>query len=57
MLFCIHGGGYTRRYWHAAFAGYPGYSFAEHLTAHGRSRRRNSAARKWRRRITMRCAV
>lgn len=37
LLFCVHGGGYTRGYWHPAFEGFPGYSFAEHLTARGRT--------------------
>ena len=37
LLFCIHGGGYTRGYWHPSFDGFPGYSFAEHMTARGRA--------------------
>ena len=35
LLVCLHGGGYRRRYWHANYAGFAGYSFAEHLTAKG----------------------
>jgi len=34
LLVCLHGGGYTRHYWHPAFAG---YSFAEALTQKGRA--------------------
>ncbi len=35
LLVCLHGGGYRRRYWHANYPGFAGYSFAEHLTAKG----------------------
>jgi alpha-beta hydrolase superfamily lysophospholipase len=35
ILFCGHGGSYTRRYWDFELAGHPGYSFAEALTARG----------------------
>jgi pimeloyl-ACP methyl ester carboxylesterase len=35
LLIAIHGGGYTRGYWHPRFDGFPGYSFAEHMTALG----------------------
>ncbi len=32
LLVCLHGGGYTRAYWHPSF---PGYSLAEHMAARG----------------------
>jgi pimeloyl-ACP methyl ester carboxylesterase len=35
VLFCGHGGSYTRRYWDFELGGYPGYSFAEAMTARG----------------------
>jgi pimeloyl-ACP methyl ester carboxylesterase len=35
LLVCVHGGGYTRRYWHPMFAAFPGYSFAEYMTERG----------------------
>ena len=35
LLYCVHGGSYTRRYWHALFDGFSGYSFAEHMTSQG----------------------
>jgi alpha-beta hydrolase superfamily lysophospholipase len=35
VLFCGHGGSYTRRYWDFQLAGYRGYSFAEAMTARG----------------------
>jgi pimeloyl-ACP methyl ester carboxylesterase len=37
LLFCLHGGGCTRGYWHPQFDSFPGYSFAEHMTARGRA--------------------
>ena len=33
LLVCVHGGGYTRAYWHPHFPQFPGYSFAEHFCA------------------------
>ena len=33
LLVCVHGGGYTRAYWHPQFPDFPGYSFAEHFCA------------------------
>jgi pimeloyl-ACP methyl ester carboxylesterase len=35
VLFCGHGGSYTRRYWDFALTGHPGYSFAAAMTARG----------------------
>jgi alpha-beta hydrolase superfamily lysophospholipase len=35
VLFCGHGGSYTRRYWDFSLAGHTGYSFAEALTGRG----------------------
>jgi len=35
LLVCLHGGGYTRGYWHPAFADFAGYSFAEDFSARG----------------------
>lgn len=35
LLVCMHGGGYTRRYWHPMFESVSGYSFAEHMTGRG----------------------
>jgi pimeloyl-ACP methyl ester carboxylesterase len=37
LLVCLHGGGYTRAYWHPNFPNFPGYSFAEHICARGRA--------------------
>jgi len=37
LLVCLHGGGYRRDYWHPAFQGFSGYSFAEALTEKGRA--------------------
>ncbi|MDE2463348.1 MAG: alpha/beta fold hydrolase [Alphaproteobacteria bacterium] len=34
LLFCLHGGGYRRGYWHPVFAG-EGYSFAAYMAARG----------------------
>jgi pimeloyl-ACP methyl ester carboxylesterase len=31
LLIAIHGGGYSRKYWHPEFADFPGYSYAEHV--------------------------
>lgn len=36
LIFAIHGGGYTRDYWHPAFAD-ESYSFARHFTDHGKA--------------------
>jgi pimeloyl-ACP methyl ester carboxylesterase len=36
LLVCLHGGGYTRAYWHPNFPNFPGYSFAEYFCARGR---------------------
>jgi alpha-beta hydrolase superfamily lysophospholipase len=35
VLICWPGGSYARAYWDMHIAGYPGYSFAEHMTAQG----------------------
>src|SRR5438105_3102909 len=35
VLFCLHGGGYTRGYFHLQVPGYRDYSFAEHLARKG----------------------
>jgi hypothetical protein len=35
VLICWPGGSYARAYWDMQIAGYPGYSFAEHMTAQG----------------------
>jgi pimeloyl-ACP methyl ester carboxylesterase len=35
LYVAIHGAGYQRRYWNAQFAGFPGYSYAEHVTGRG----------------------
>jgi pimeloyl-ACP methyl ester carboxylesterase len=35
VLICWPGGSYSRAYWDMQIAGYPGYSFAEHMTAQG----------------------
>ena len=35
VLICWPGGSYARGYWDMQIAGYPGYSFAEHMTAQG----------------------
>lgn len=37
LLVCLHGGGYRRSYWHPAFEGFPGYSYAEFATGRGRA--------------------
>jgi pimeloyl-ACP methyl ester carboxylesterase len=37
LLVAIHGGGYSRKYWHPHFNDFPGYSFAEHVTATGKA--------------------
>ena len=37
LLICVHGGGYTRAYWHPRFPDFPGYSFAEHVCARNRA--------------------
>jgi pimeloyl-ACP methyl ester carboxylesterase len=37
LLVAIHGGGYSRKYWHPQFRDFPGYSFAEHVTATGKA--------------------
>ncbi len=36
LLVCVHGGGYTRAYWHPQFPAFSGYSFAEHFCARNR---------------------
>jgi hypothetical protein len=35
VLICWPGGSYARAYWDMHIPGHPGYSFAEHMTAHG----------------------
>src|SRR4051794_32496613 len=35
VLICWPGGSYAHSYWDMKVPGYPGYSFAEHLTAQG----------------------
>src|SRR5437899_7096531 len=35
VLICWPGGSYARAYWDMRIAGFPGYSFAEHMTAQG----------------------
>jgi pimeloyl-ACP methyl ester carboxylesterase len=35
LLVCVHGGGYTRAYWHPDFRNFPDYSFAENFCARG----------------------
>src|SRR5437899_6718918 len=35
ILICWPGGSYARAYWDMQIDGYPGYSFAEHMTAQG----------------------
>src|SRR5947209_8112620 len=35
VLICWPGGSYARAYWDMHIAGYPGYSFADHMTAQG----------------------
>ena len=35
VLICWPGGSYARAYWDMHIAGYPGYSFAEHMTGQG----------------------
>ncbi len=35
VLICWPGGSYARAYWDMHISGYPGYSFAEHMTAQG----------------------
>jgi alpha-beta hydrolase superfamily lysophospholipase len=34
-IVCLAGGTYDKTYWHLEVAGYPGYSFAEHLVSRG----------------------
>src|ERR1700722_8173566 len=34
-ILCLAGGTYDKTYWHLEVAGYPGYSFAEHLVNRG----------------------
>src|SRR4051794_33371211 len=35
VLVCWPGGSYARAYWDMHVGGHPGYSFADHMTAHG----------------------
>lgn len=35
LIAAIHGGGYTRGYWHPRYTGFSGYSFAEDMAARG----------------------
>ena len=48
VLICWPGGSYARAYWDMHIAGYPGYSFAEHMTAQGFAVRGRRPPRRWR---------
>lgn len=37
LLVAIHGGGYSRKYWHLEFTEFPGYSYAGHVTGTGKA--------------------
>jgi pimeloyl-ACP methyl ester carboxylesterase len=37
LLVCIHGGGYSRTYWHPPLPDYPGYSYVEHALGTGKA--------------------
>jgi pimeloyl-ACP methyl ester carboxylesterase len=37
LLVAIHGGGYSRKYWHPQFTDFPGYSYAERVAASGKA--------------------
>jgi pimeloyl-ACP methyl ester carboxylesterase len=37
LLVAIHGGGYSRKYWHPEIADFPGYSYAEHVVSTGKA--------------------
>ncbi|MBJ7376929.1 MAG: hypothetical protein JHC60_08870, partial [Sphingobium sp.] len=37
LRICLHGGTYSRWYWDAQIAEWPGYSFVDHCLAHGKA--------------------
>ena len=37
LLVAIHGGGYSRKYWHPGFTDFSGYSYAEHVIGTGKA--------------------